>query len=157
MSKQFRALVDSINTKILSPKEKGLPQVSEEAPFRLLRDVTPIKAGIGLVAQNVALSVRPEGNKSLTGMGARCPGRLQKCTPLHSPVMKQGSWRYISVPPHITALYDGLNVPACRAERLAELFYVGVDGSVVAYEILSPDGVQDLVPGQDMFLVLDEI
>ena len=43
------------------------------------------------------------------------------------------------------------------AERLAELFYVGIDGPVVAYEILSPDRVQDLVPGQDMLLVLDEI
>ena len=91
MSKQFRALVDSINTKILSPKEKGLPQVSEEAPFRLLEDVTPIKRGIGGGAPNVALSVRPEGNKSLTGMGARSPGRLQKCTPLHSPALKHYS------------------------------------------------------------------
>ncbi len=119
--------------------------------------MTPIKRGIGGGAPNVALFVRPEGNKSLTGIGARSPGRLQKCTPLQSPVMKQGSWRYRSVPPHVAALYDGLNVPACRAERLAEFFYVGVDGSVIAYEILAPDGVQDLVSGQDMFLVLDEI
>lgn len=57
VSKQFRALVDSINTKILSPKEKGLPQVFEEAPFRLLGDVTTIKGGIGGGAPNVALDV----------------------------------------------------------------------------------------------------
>ena len=71
--------------------------------------------------------------------------------------MNQKSRRYISVPPNITALYDGLNVPACWTERLAELFDVGVDGPVVTYEILAPDGVQDLVPGQDMLLVLYKI
>ena len=79
-------------------------------------------------------------------MGARSPGYESEISTI-----------YISVPPNITALYDGLNVPARRTERLAELFDVGVDGSVVTYEILAPDGIQDLIPGQDMLLVLYKI
>ena len=36
------------------------------------------------------------------------------------------------IPPHVAALYDGFDVIAGFAQCLAELFDVGVDGSVVA-------------------------
>ena len=59
--------------------------------------------------------------------------------------------------PFITRFYHGFDMPSGAAQGFSEFLYMCIHGSVVAFEVHAPDRIQNLIPGQDDTLMVQEV